>query len=296
MPVGSATDSTAAAQAAAQQTQYVTIKQPDGTTYRIPQAKATWDPATQSWVSSASQEAMDTAKQVNSKYNQQMDGDMFLKLLTAQLKYQDPSKPMDTGQMMQQTASLAMVQRINEMSTNVDNMVKATQSLADTEKEMATSFVSMLMEQRMNSGVGLVGRTVTYADAENPETKITGVVESVRFDKTGPILSVDGKDVPLTAVVSVQSVTSPLRLRPRPTAPARRTPLRRPARPTPPPRPLPPPTPRRATRAPPGRPPTPRAPPPPRRAASDAFDGAPRRCPQGGVEAMSRMTTRPRHG
>lgn len=209
MPVGSATDSTAAAQAAAQQTQYVTIKQPDGTTYRIPQAKATWDPATQSWVSSASQEAMDTAKQVNSKYNQQMDGDMFLKLLTAQLKYQDPSKPMDTGQMMQQTASLAMVQRINEMSTNVDNMVKATQSLADTEKEMATSFVSMLMEQRMNSGVGLVGRTVTYADAENPETKITGVVESVRFDKTGPILSVDGKDVPLTAVVSVQSVTSP---------------------------------------------------------------------------------------
>lgn len=165
-----------------------TVRNPDGT-----------------WSSAPAEGMSDLAEQVNQTNNTQMDGDMFLKLLVAQLKYQDPSKPMDTAAMMQQTASLAMVQRMNEMATNVDNMVKATNSLAETEKEMSTSYVSMLMEQRMNSGVALVGRTVTFADATNPETKITGVVESVRFDKTGPILSVDGKDVPLTAVVSVQA-------------------------------------------------------------------------------------------
>ena len=184
---------------------YVTIKQPDGTEYRIPQSKATWDPSTKKWVASPSQEALDLAKKINATASNKMDGDMFIKLLVAQLKYQDPSKPMDTAAMMQQTASLAMVERMNEMSTNVDNMVKATQSLAETEKEMATSYVSMLVEQRMSSAVSLVGRTISYADAKDPETKITGVVESVRFDKTGPILSVDGKDVPLTAVVSVKA-------------------------------------------------------------------------------------------
>ncbi len=157
------------------------------------------------WVSTPSAGMADLAKKVNQATSNKMDSDMFMKLLVAQLKYQDPSKPMDTAAMMQQTASMAMVERMNEMSTNVDNMVKATQSLAETEKEMATSYVSMLMEQRMNSGVSLIGRTVTYADATNPETKITGLVDSVRFDKTGPILSIDGKDVPLTSVVSVKA-------------------------------------------------------------------------------------------
>ena len=157
------------------------------------------------WASTPAEGMGDLAKSVNSQASNKMNGDMFLKLLVAQLKYQDPSKPMDTAAMMQQTASLAMVERMNEMAANVDNMVKATQSLAETQKEVGTSYVSMLMEQRMSSAVSLVGRTISYADSTNPETKIDGIVESVRFDKTGPILTVNGKDVPLTAVTSVKS-------------------------------------------------------------------------------------------
>ncbi len=160
------------------------------------------------WASTPAEGMGDLAKSVASQANNKMNGDMFLKLLVAQLKYQDPSKPMDTAAMMQQTASLAMVERMNEMATNVDNMVKATQSLAETQKEVGTSYVSMLMEQRMSSAVSLVGRTISYADLTNPETKIDGIVESVRFDKTGPILTVNGKDVPLTAVVSVKAPTA----------------------------------------------------------------------------------------
>lgn len=158
-----------------------------------------------SWTSTPATGMGDLAKTVNSQASTKMDGDMFLKLLVAQLKYQDPSKPMDTAAMMQQTASLAMVERMNEMASNVDNMVKATQSLAETQKEVGTSYVSMLMEQRMSTAVSLVGRTISYADATDPETKVDGIVESVRFDKTGPILTVNGKDVPLTAVVSVKT-------------------------------------------------------------------------------------------
>lgn len=157
------------------------------------------------WISTPAAGMADVAKQANAANSNAMDGDMFMKLLVAQLKYQDPSKPMDTGAMMQQTASMSMVEKINEMATNIDNMVKATQSLSETEKEIGTSYVSMLMEQRMGSAVGLVGRTITYADKTDPDTKIEGVVDSVRFDTTGPILSVGGKDVPLTAVSSVKS-------------------------------------------------------------------------------------------
>ncbi len=157
------------------------------------------------WSSTPAEGMSDLAKTTNAQASNKMDGDMFLKLLVAQLKYQDPSKPMDTAAMMQQTASLAMVERMNEMSANVDNMVKATQSLAETQKEVGESYVSMLMEQRMSSAISLVGRTISYADAKDPQTKVDGVVESVRFDKTGPILTVDGKDVPLTAVASVKS-------------------------------------------------------------------------------------------
>lgn len=160
------------------------------------------------WASTPAEGMTDLATNVNSQASNKMNGDMFLKLLVAQLKYQDPSKPMDTGQMMQQTAQLAMVERMNEMAANVDNMVKATVSLAETQKEVGTSYVSMLMEQRMSSAVSLVGRTISYADSTDPTTKVDGIVESVRFDKTGPILTVNGKDVPLTAVVSVKAPTT----------------------------------------------------------------------------------------
>lgn len=159
------------------------------------------------WISTPAPGMADLAKVASSQATNQMNGDMFMKLLVAQLKYQDPSKPMDTGAMMQQTASLSMVEKINEMATSVDDMVKATQSLADTQKAVGTSYATMLMEQRMSSAVGLVGRTVTYADKTNPDTKVEGVVDSVRFDTEGPILSVGGKDVPLASVSSVKNPT-----------------------------------------------------------------------------------------
>ena len=148
------------------------------------------------------------AKTTNERTNQTLDGDTFMKLLVAQLKFQDPSKPMDTGEMMQQTASMSMVQRINEMATNIDSMVQATKSLAQTESTMGTSYAQMLVQQQMSSAVGLVGRKITYADATNPDARVDGVVDSVRFDKDGPILSVSGKDVPLSAVSAVKASSS----------------------------------------------------------------------------------------
>ena len=46
----------------------------------------------------------------------QMGSDTFLKLLVAEMKYQDPSKPMDSAQMMAQTATLTQTQALQTIA------------------------------------------------------------------------------------------------------------------------------------------------------------------------------------
>jgi len=50
---------------------------------------------------------------------------------------------------------------------------------------------------------GLVGRTVTYADADGNE--VTGAVTSVRFETSGPMLGIGDEDVALSQVVTVEA-------------------------------------------------------------------------------------------
>ena len=137
-----------------------------------------------------------TGRNTKGKSQTEFDGETFLKLLVTQLKFQDPSKPADSSQIMQQTATLSMVERINQMVTSNEDIQK--------------TYTSMLAEQRISSAVGLVGRTVEYLpDPTKAEVTATGVVESVKFDGTGPILSVGGKKVPYQDVTQVKAPTAP---------------------------------------------------------------------------------------
>ena len=49
---------------------------------------------------------------------QTMDANVFMTLLVAQLKNQNPSAPMDTNQMMAQTIQLSMMEKMTELTTN----------------------------------------------------------------------------------------------------------------------------------------------------------------------------------
>jgi flagellar basal-body rod modification protein FlgD len=91
-----------------------------------------------------------------------LDKDGFLKLFVAQLQHQDPSSPMDTTQSMEQMASFSMVEQIT-------NMAAQNTQIAN---KLATA-----------NAVGLIGRTVTYLDAD--QTAHTGKVESVATSKDG---------------------------------------------------------------------------------------------------------------
>jgi flagellar basal-body rod modification protein FlgD len=92
-----------------------------------------------------------------------LDKDGFLKLFIAQLTHQDPTSPMDTNESVNQMASFTMVEQITSMSAS---NAKIAQSL------------------NTSSAVGLIGRTVTYIDADGESLK-TGKVERVSTSADG---------------------------------------------------------------------------------------------------------------
>jgi flagellar basal-body rod modification protein FlgD len=91
----------------------------------------------------------------------QMGKDVFLQLLVAQMRYQDPAKPMDSSAMMSQTAVFSQVEKL---------------------EQLVTQNASMLVMQESATAGALVGRTATYT-AENGES-VSGVVTSVQLATT----------------------------------------------------------------------------------------------------------------
>ena len=109
--------------------------------------------------------------------------DAFLKLLVAQLRYQDPTNPADSSQFMAQTAQFTQVEKLEEIAR------------ANTE---------MLAAQSLLAVSGLVGRTVTYTGADGAPTQ--AVVTSAGFGPGGAVLRVgpEGAEVPLGSVTDVR--------------------------------------------------------------------------------------------
>ncbi|MGK5115300.1 flagellar hook assembly protein FlgD [Geodermatophilus sp. CPCC 205506] len=114
----------------------------------------------------------------------QMGKDTFLKLLVAQLRYQDPSNPADSSQMMSQTAVFTQVEKL---------------------EAIATQNAAMLALQRSSSAGALVGRVVAYTD-ESGETK-TGAVNSVRLatDTAEATAYIGGVAVPVARITEISA-------------------------------------------------------------------------------------------
>jgi flagellar basal-body rod modification protein FlgD len=110
------------------------------------------------------------------------DQDTFLKLLVAQLKYQDPSNPADSTQFLAQTAQFTQVEKLGQIA----DMIKA---------------------QQLIGASALVGRTVTYQDATGATQ--SGVVTTVKLNgDSEPTLMVGNTDVQLSKVTEVQQMAT----------------------------------------------------------------------------------------
>src|SRR5437867_11429813 len=83
--------------------------------------------------------------------------DTFLKLLVTKLKYQNPMSPTDGTQFLQQTAQFTMVEKLEDLATKSDSLLKAQQG---------------------TEAIGMLGQKITATGTGG--TDITGIVSGMR--------------------------------------------------------------------------------------------------------------------
>lgn len=114
----------------------------------------------------------------------QLDSDTFLKLLVAQLKYQDPSSPSDATQFLSETAQFSVVQKLDALSALDQKVLDAS---------------------RAQTAAALIGQKVTWTDVAGASH--TGTVTGTSLGQQVPNLTVDGQVVSLDDVTAVGAVT-----------------------------------------------------------------------------------------
>jgi len=113
---------------------------------------------------------------------QSLDKDAFLKLLVAQLRYQDPMDPVKGQEFLAQAAQFATVERLDQMSNAQTEMVGYQKAL------ISSSFVGSHI-----TGVDALGQPVE------------GTVEAVKFAGGGALLDLGGGVlIPLESVGEVR--------------------------------------------------------------------------------------------
>jgi flagellar basal-body rod modification protein FlgD len=120
------------------------------------------------------------------KANQEYNSQLFLKLLVTQLANQDPSSPMDSSQMVSQTAQLASMEQMTSLNATT---------------------TSTNQTQMQSTATAMLGRTVTWTDKDGAAK--SGTVSSIAFSTTGkPQLTVGTDTVGLDAITGVKSSAS----------------------------------------------------------------------------------------
>lgn len=107
--------------------------------------------------------------------NSVLDKDSFLKLLLTELKYQDPTSPMETDKMLSQTADLTVVEAQNAMKDSIE---------------------SLAAQMKTTSSYGLIDAVGKYADTGN---------DSISFQFRGEPTEIDVffKEAPLSGNFNV---------------------------------------------------------------------------------------------
>ncbi|MCF4129762.1 flagellar hook assembly protein FlgD [Methylobacterium sp. SyP6R] len=135
--------------------------------------------STTSATAAAGTSATAAAAKAGSSFAASMNSDTFLTLLMAQLKNQDPTKPMDSTAYVGQLATFSQVEQATKTNTKLDSL-------------LASSF--------LDQADTVIGRTLTSADGTQ-----TGTVQSVRVTSDGALARLtSGQDVLLTSGVTIQ--------------------------------------------------------------------------------------------
>ena len=107
-----------------------------------------------------------------------VDYDAFLRLLIAQLKNQDPTKPTDSAQYISQLASFSNVEQGVKLNAKLD---------------------ALMTSANLTQAEAMIGRTVLSADGT-----ISGQVVAVRVTSDGPMALLDnGSEILIGAGITI---------------------------------------------------------------------------------------------
>lgn len=123
----------------------------------------------------------------------------FLKLLAAQLQYQDMTNPMSNSEMMSTMTQMASMNATTSMTTAMSTM---TSSMNDVLTVNLTSYAT-----------GMMGKEVTISlvdkDGKLTGERITGTVDGISLYEGSPMVYVDGKGYQMSQVMSIGKVPEP---------------------------------------------------------------------------------------
>jgi flagellar basal-body rod modification protein FlgD len=112
--------------------------------------------------------------------SQDMGKDDFLKLMVAQLKYQNPMEPAKDLDFIAQTAQFSSLEQMNNLNTKVIELISSNKQLyANT----------------------MIGRQITWSD-EDDNIK-SGIVSKVELNDGEPVLIANSEKVSLDWIINV---------------------------------------------------------------------------------------------
>jgi flagellar basal-body rod modification protein FlgD len=120
---------------------------------------------------------------VQEAVNNELGKDVFLRLLVLQMQNQDPLSPLENTEMVAQLAQFSAL----EAATNLNEQFEILSGNVDQ-----LNFIS---------GAQLLGKTVSGVDL-NGEIQ-TGMVESIHLDGSLVVLTVNGKFMPMSGILSI---------------------------------------------------------------------------------------------
>ena len=112
------------------------------------------------------------------------DKEMFLQLLVAQMRYQDPMNPTDSSQFLAQSAQFTALEKMQDVADRTAQLFSAQMAFGAS---------------------GLIGKQIDWVDSDGATQH--GSVNGVTFGAQGPVLDVGGKTVPIASVLSVTDGT-----------------------------------------------------------------------------------------
>lgn len=126
------------------------------------------------------------------------DSNMFLNLMLAQLKSQDPTEPTDNTEWLSQLAQYSSLEQMTQMNSGLENCAKYISAL----------YNDMAYNSEITQTLSMIGKEVTLQVPDENDssktTEVSGTVTEASFkDGTGKV-KIDGKYYSIANITSIR--------------------------------------------------------------------------------------------